>query len=459
MSRMTSLWDPTHGERLAFDMDDGTGLRVVHARFLSESKFSWTTFDGYDRIRILTYSAGVSAIVRLLDRHGFDDFECVFGCEGTLRTLKDIMAFQQVAIGDARAAIKKLPDERHAFILNRVREGQARFRVLRKRIAHAKLYLLENRETGVTRVLVGSANLSETAFGGRQSETLVSFDDDDTAWDYYLRFYETIRDQASDEISLPPERVEKAEIDLREVPVLDPTDHSTLVIDTSEAEDSQGDVVHINVPTQIERIDPDRRQRQRWGPHRAQPARAGGVPGRTTRRAGPQPASHDQASSRRRVIGEPRDSAARGSLDYAVDVCPSPDVVDRDVPGVVYAIDDVPTVVQQLPCPRSRVWEIVRFALESVIDLRDRLGGRTRRGWRPRHPRSPGTARLFRRMRVQERFPARSPTTLFNSSGVLTVTYSPRSNWAKESMTSALISGLLAIRSRVAWASSRHSLA
>ena len=63
-------------------------------------------FDGYDRIRILTYSAGVGAIVRLLDKHGFSDFECVFGCESTLRTLKDIMAFQQVAIGDTRSAIQ-----------------------------------------------------------------------------------------------------------------------------------------------------------------------------------------------------------------------------------------------------------------------------------------------------------------------------------------------------------------
>ena len=246
---------PRDGQMLGFDIDDGTGLRVARARFESESKFAWSLFDSFDRIRILTYSAGVSAIVRLLDRHGFSDFECVFGCENTLRTLRDIMAFQQVAIGDTRAAIKKLPDERHAFILSRVREGQARFRVLRKEIAHAKLYLLENTESGRKRVLLGSANLSETAFGGRQSETLVCFDDDDSAWGHYLGMYETIRDQASDEIPLPPERVEQAEISLQEVPVLDPTDFSTLVIDSTEMEHPQGNVVHINVPTQIERIE------------------------------------------------------------------------------------------------------------------------------------------------------------------------------------------------------------
>ena len=246
---------PKLEETLGFDIDDGTGLRVAHAQFESESKFSWSLFDGYDRIRILTYSAGVGAIVRLLDRHGFSDFECVFGCEGTLRTLKDIMAFQQVAIGDARAAIKNLPDERHAFILSRVREGQARFRVLRKQIAHAKLYLLENTESGETRAVVGSANLSETAFGGRQSETLVCFDDDAAAWGHYLGMYEAIRDQASDEIPLPPERITHAEISLVEVPVLDANDHSTLVIDSAETRDEQGDVIHINVPAQIERIE------------------------------------------------------------------------------------------------------------------------------------------------------------------------------------------------------------
>jgi len=38
---------------------------VAPARFQSETKFSWSLFDGYDRIRILTYSAGASAIVHL----------------------------------------------------------------------------------------------------------------------------------------------------------------------------------------------------------------------------------------------------------------------------------------------------------------------------------------------------------------------------------------------------------
>ena len=248
-----------YDSNMGFDLDDGTGLRVALARFESETKFSWDLFDGYDRIRILTYSAGVSAIVRLLENHSFRDFECVFGCETTLHTLKDIIAFQQVAVGDTRAAIKNLSDERHAFILKRVREGQARFRVLRKRIAHAKLYLLENTETAKTRVIIGSANLSETAFGGRQPETLVRFEDT-AAWEHYLNMYETIRNEASDEIALPPERVETAAIKLHETPVLNPDAHSTLVIDGGEAAGDENKILHITVPSptfseQIERIE------------------------------------------------------------------------------------------------------------------------------------------------------------------------------------------------------------
>ena len=229
-----------------FSFDDGAGLRVVEAAFQGERKFSWRLFDGYDSIRVLTYSAGISAIVRLLDRHDFKTFECVFGSEHTLHDLRDILAFQQYAIGDTRAAIKGLKDERHALILSRVREGQARFRVLRKAIAHSKLYLLENTENGATRVIMGSANLSETAFGGRQSETLVRYDDQPEAWAHYLRQYEDIRNSASDEIELPPERIERAPIELNEVPVLDPKNQTTLVID---APNSGSDLQSFDIPT------------------------------------------------------------------------------------------------------------------------------------------------------------------------------------------------------------------
>lgn len=231
-----------------FSLDDGAGLRVVNARFLDEQKFSWELFDGYDSLRVLTYSASVKAIVRMLDMHSFSQFECVFGYEGVLGGIKDILAFQKVAVGDTRAAIMEMKDDRHLHILEKVHAGLASFHVLKKHIAHAKLYLLSNND-GRTRVIVGSANLSEIAFSGNQPETLVKFDDDVNAWQHYSRMFEEIKNSASDEIPLPEDRISRAEIEVSEVPSIANT-LATLVIDTPSA-----DEIEVTVPAQVTRVE------------------------------------------------------------------------------------------------------------------------------------------------------------------------------------------------------------
>ncbi len=232
-----------------FALDDGSGLRVVEARFVDESKFQWELFHGFDSIRVLTYSASIPAIVKMLDEFEFDSFECVFGCEATLRDIKDVLAFQRVAVGDTRAAIMNLSDRRHACILSQVQAGKASFRVLRQQVAHAKLYLLENHADGRNRVVVGSANLSERAFSGTQPETLVKFDDDPDAWAHYSRMYQAIRDSASDEIPLPAERIITAEIEIEEVPAV-ADQASTLVIDRPADEAGV-----TSFPIQVQRIE------------------------------------------------------------------------------------------------------------------------------------------------------------------------------------------------------------
>lgn len=229
-------------------LDDGTGLRVVSARFLDEQKFDWDLFDGYDNLRVLTYSASINAIVRMLDQFSFTTFECVFGYEGALRDIKDILAFQKVVVGDTRAAIMGLKDERHLHVLEKVHSGQAHFRVLRKHIAHAKLYLLSNSE-GHTRVIIGSANLSERAFSGKQPETLVKFDDDEAAWRHYNRMLDEIIESASDEIPLPEARISRAEIEISETPVMSDTS-TTLIIETPLSEE-----VEVTAPVQVMRVE------------------------------------------------------------------------------------------------------------------------------------------------------------------------------------------------------------
>ena len=231
----------------AFELDDGTGLRVVRASFTGERKFSWSLFEGYDSLRVLTYSASTNAIVRMLDKYSFETFECVFGCEGTLREIRSILAFQKIAVGDTRAAIMGLKDERHIRILEKVHAGKAHFRVLRKSIAHAKLYLLSGRD-GRRRVVIGSANLSEQAFSGNQPETLVVFDNDDAAWNHYNQMFDDIRDSASDEVPLPEARITNAEIEVSDTPIM--SDEGAVVIEAPAIPESQ-----MSTPVQIERIE------------------------------------------------------------------------------------------------------------------------------------------------------------------------------------------------------------
>lgn len=229
-------------------IDYGQGLRVVNARFIDETRFDWNLFSGFDTVRVLTYSASVGAIVRMLDEFSFASFECLFGYEGVLKDLKDLLSFQKTVVGDARAAIMGLKDERHAHILDQVRRHRAHFFVLRTHIAHAKLYLLSNAD-GHTRVVVGSANLSERAFSGNQPETLVTFDDDERAWKHYNSMFDQLRDEASDEIPLPDSRIVKAEIEVNETPAIADTS-TTLVIETPSAEE-----IEVSVPAQIMRVE------------------------------------------------------------------------------------------------------------------------------------------------------------------------------------------------------------
>ena len=240
--------DDLHQVQARLGLDDGTGLRVVSAIFLDEQMFSWDLFSGYGSLRVLTYSASSSAIVRMLDNYSFTKFGCVFGYEVTLCDIKDILAFQKIVVGDTRAAIMGLTGERHIHVLEKVHAGQASFSVLRKHIAHAKLYLLSNPD-GRTRVIIGSVNLSERAFSGNQAETLVRFDDYEEAWHHYSRMLDEIRDSASDEIPLPKDRILNAEIEISDTTMIADSS-ATLVIETPSAEE-----LEVTSPAQVVRVE------------------------------------------------------------------------------------------------------------------------------------------------------------------------------------------------------------
>ena len=172
-------------------------------------------------MKALTYTASIRMIVGLLRDHEYDDFECVFGHEGILRPdLSDVLAFQTAVdeqLSKAFVGVQTSDERRHA-LFDLVATDRARFFVVKDKIAHAKIYLLERDD--LRRVVVGSANLSETAFSGRQAETLIVFDNDDVAWGHYTAQYEAVRSVATSRLTPRHKPIPAELIPVEEIPTL-----------------------------------------------------------------------------------------------------------------------------------------------------------------------------------------------------------------------------------------------
>ena len=232
----------TGQRRLGFDDPDSltrdAGLSVVRASSERVEPFDVGMFAGFRSMRALTYTASMRMIIGLLRDHEYDDFECIFGHAGILRPdISDVLAFQGVVEAELSKAFVavKTPDERRQALFDLVAGERARFFVVKDKIAHAKIYLLERE--GLRRVVVGSANLSETAFSGRQTETLIVFDNDETAWKHYTAQYEAVRSVAASRLTPRSKPVPAEQIPVEELPAL------------KEVEEKQQDV-QIFVPAE-----------------------------------------------------------------------------------------------------------------------------------------------------------------------------------------------------------------
>lgn len=215
-------------------------LNVVYAEAESVGHFDRNAlFGGFTKMRALTYTSSIPMIIGILRDYDFADFECVFGHGDVLsRSAEDILSFQTAVdnrLNRGFVGLEGVAPERRELLYDQAAEGTVRFRVVRDAIAHAKIYLLETDGNPTrfpnTRVIVGSANLSETAFSGRQAETLVVFDDDATAWSHYSSQYEAVRAISTNEFPLRRKPLEIEQIRIQDVPALsDASDNEDGVI-------------------------------------------------------------------------------------------------------------------------------------------------------------------------------------------------------------------------------------
>ncbi len=173
-------------------------LTVFRAELLSHDQVTWQElFDGYTALKAITFSSSLEFLLRLADR--LDDMEIVFGSESILS--KEHLALTQAsqtvqaygfadALVDQKAlveALAQLLGRAARALVERVAAGSLRFRLLRGRPSHEKLYLLSG--PAGRRVVTGSANLSFAAFEGRQHEVYVAFDGS-PAWALFDSYYQ-----------------------------------------------------------------------------------------------------------------------------------------------------------------------------------------------------------------------------------------------------------------------------
>ncbi|MDR0784495.1 MAG: phospholipase D family protein [Treponema sp.] len=175
--------------------DISNALSVVRADFIAKETLTWEElFDGFNSLRAITYSSSVDFVCKLLKK--FNYAEIIFGFEEVLSSgIEDILAYQSVS-GEF---IKEISGKNKMDLVSLIDGGALRLFIAREQLSHEKTYILEA-DDGRQRVIIGSANLSNAAFSGKQRENICYFDDN-AAFDYYSAQFNRLKANSADDIT------------------------------------------------------------------------------------------------------------------------------------------------------------------------------------------------------------------------------------------------------------------
>lgn len=189
-----SLFIPEENPEIATSINEGAALDVIKMEFLEAETLSWQDlFSGFDSLHAITYSSGINFVYQLLDL--FETAEIIFGCDEVISySLQEVMAYQCKLIERMREKASKAKID----LISRIDGGSLRFFVARSMLSHEKIYLLSSND-GRKRVIMGSANMSFSAFGGKQREN-ICYVDGDRAYDWYMDCYLSLKENSTDQI-------------------------------------------------------------------------------------------------------------------------------------------------------------------------------------------------------------------------------------------------------------------
>lgn len=187
----------------AFDLSEkpieanvaGPRLDVVKMEFLEAESVTWQElFHGFDELHAITYSSGIGFVYQLLEK--FSNAEIIFGCDEVISySLQEIMAYQCKTIERMKDTASKMKLD----LVSRIDSGSLRFYVAKSALSHEKIYLLSAQD-GRKRVVMGSANMSFTAFAGGQREN-ICYMDSERAYDWYMDCYNSLKENSTDQIT------------------------------------------------------------------------------------------------------------------------------------------------------------------------------------------------------------------------------------------------------------------
>ena len=169
-------------------------LDIVKMDFVNVESMTWKElFSGFDNLYAITYSSGIGFIYQLLDL--FESAEIIFGCDEVLSgSLQEVMAYQSQLVN----RMKEIAGAMKTNLVSRIENKRLHLYVTRNVISHEKIYLL-SAEDGRKRVVLGSANMSFSAFEGYQRES-ICYLDGDKAYDWYWERYADLKGKCVDRI-------------------------------------------------------------------------------------------------------------------------------------------------------------------------------------------------------------------------------------------------------------------
>jgi hypothetical protein len=189
-------------------------IDVVQMKFIGVSSVVWEElFEGFDRLYAITYSSGIGFINQLIKKFGYA--EVIFGFEEVMTyNLQEIMAYQLKTIEKIRAD----SSQSKFNLISRIDNNSLKLFVAKTKLSHEKIYLMESND-GRKRVVMGSANMSYSAFSGKQREN-ICYLDDEKAFEWYKNSFEELKEHSSNNISLSALQVADNADNLDEIPVM-----------------------------------------------------------------------------------------------------------------------------------------------------------------------------------------------------------------------------------------------